>query len=482
MAWSRVQSAGSSGFSAASFAVAYGSNVSSGTKLIAVSSVIFTTTSSVKDGAGNSFTKIAAVGFNGATGNGELSLWAIDTPAGDVGTKPTITATYAVASGGQGLVIQEVSGLAAGNTIAAMIDGTPGTNSGLSGTGTLASPTYSSSIINEYLVACYGDDGASGANTWTAPTGYTADPNGINSSTVGNDAISYKNSTGGAESGGYSLAGGNPNDWAQILCAFKLAAAAGTPAPFTLPRQLRGRAAARKGTLTSIQRPPPVAAPGQPAPFHAPHSLLRGAAAAVRGKLASLRGRAGIPAPFRPPGSPARGWAAARRGQLAAVAAPPPVLHPVVVSTFKAPGLLLRGPAAARPGKLAAIVAPPPVLHPAVASPFKPPAFPLRGPAAARRGTLTGAAAPPPVIHPAVPAPFFPPRTLLRGPVPVRARTPLTQGAGPPPPPPPVHPPHWQGSTHMIAASAAGNLIQGARHTGTGGPGDPKGDYQRSGD
>jgi hypothetical protein len=152
------------------------------------------------------------------------------------------------------------------------------------------------------------------------------------------------------------------------------------------------------------------------------------------------------------------------------------------VSVFKPPGFPLRGPAAARPGRLAGVVAPPPVLHPAVASVFKPPGFPLRGPAAARRGTLAGAAAPPPVIHPAVPAPFFPPRTLLRGPVAVRPRTPLTSGIGPPPPPPPPQTPHWQGSTHQVAATAAGNLIQGANHTGRGGPGDPKGDYQRSGD
>ena len=264
----------------------------------------------------------------------------------------------------------------------------------------------------------------------------------------------------------------------MVLVKETAAAAPAGPRPRPL---LRGRAAAVKGRLASIQIKPPTTG-GPAAPFHPPHGLLHGAAAAVRGHLVALRGRAGQPSGFRPPGSAGRGRAAARPGKLAAVAAPPPVLHPVVVSVFKAPGFPLRGRAAARPGKLAAVAAPPPVLHPAVVSTFKAPGFPLRGPAAARKGTLAGAAAPPPVIHPAVPAPFFPPRTLLRGPVPVRSRTPLTGGAAPPPPGPPPQTPHWQGSTHQVAATAAGNLIQGANHTGRGGPGDLKGDYERSGD
>jgi hypothetical protein len=34
----------------------------------------------------------------------------------------------------------------------------------------------------------------------------------------------------------------------------------------------------------------------------------------------------------------------------------------------------------------------------------------------------------------------------------------------------------------MVSASARSNLIQGSNHTGTGGAGDLKGDYERSGD
>ena len=72
-----------------------------------------------------------------------------------VGTKPTITATWA-SGGGLGLVVQEVSGLLAGNTTA-MVDGTPGTLTG--STTSTGSPTYSSTAANEFLVSAYADIG-----------------------------------------------------------------------------------------------------------------------------------------------------------------------------------------------------------------------------------------------------------------------------------------------------------------------------------
>src|SRR5580704_16424705 len=129
MAWSVLQSAstaatGNSGTQSATFTTA---NLSSGTKLIAAvaCSANGLTVSSVKDGAGNSFTSLATVSFNNAASNGQLSLWAIDTPAGDAGTKPTITATLTASTTETSLLIQEVSGLLAGNT-AAMLDGTAG--------------------------------------------------------------------------------------------------------------------------------------------------------------------------------------------------------------------------------------------------------------------------------------------------------------------------------------------------------------------
>jgi hypothetical protein len=249
---------------------------------------------------------------------------------------------------------------------------------------------------------------------------------------------------------------------------------AAPPAPF-IPPPLKGARAAAKGTLASIQVTPPRTA-GPPAPFFPPRTLLRGAMAAVRGRLTAARGQPGRPSPFKLPG-PLRGAPAARKGALTGIVAPPPVLHPVVTSVFKLPGLPLRGAPSARPGRLTGLRG-----LAGVPSPFQPPRTLLRGQPAARKGALAGAAAPPAVVQPAVPAPFFPPRTLLRGQAPATARTKLTGQAAPPNPPPPPATPRWQGATHMIAAGASGNLIQGARHTGDGGPGDKRGDVERSGD
>jgi hypothetical protein len=254
-------------------------------------------------------------------------------------------------------------------------------------------------------------------------------------------------------------------------------AAPPAPSPFFAPHTLlQGPAAAGRSELFHVEAPPPVR-PGPPAPFHPPHLLLQGPAARVLARLTGARGRPGVPAPFTPPRLLSRGPAAAVKGRLTGLAAPPPVRH------LTLGGFPLRGPAAAAKGTLSGLVAPPPVLHPVVVSTFKAPGFPLRGPAAARKGGVTGLVAPPPVTQPNVPSPFYPPHVPLRGPVPVTPRTKTTGGVAPPPAPPPLAPPHWQGSTHMIAATATGNLIQGANHTGRGGPGsDLKGDYERSGD
>jgi hypothetical protein len=256
-----------------------------------------------------------------------------------------------------------------------------------------------------------------------------------------------------------------------------LSPAPSVPSPFFAPHTLlQGPAAAGRSELFHVEAPPPVR-PGPPAPFHPPQVPLRGPAARMLARLTGLRGRPGVPAPFTPPRVPLRGPAAAVKGRLTGLAAPPPVRH------LTLGGFPLRGPAAARKGTLTGLAAPPPVLHPVVVSTFKAPGFPLRGPAAAVKGTVAGIVAPPPVVQPNVPSPFYPPHVPLRGPVPVTPRTKTTGAVAPPPAPPPLAPPHWQGSTHMIAATATGNLIQGANHTGRGGPGtDLKGDYERSGD
>ena len=242
MAWALLQSASApaSGF-ASSKSVTYGSNLSSGTKLIACVGLASSggiTVASVKDGAGNSFALVKAQ----AAGSGGLentSVWQLDTPAGDAGTKPVITATASSGTPDMSILVQEVSGLAAGTTNAAVIDGTPGAASGTGGSST-GSPAYASSVSGEYLVAVYGDDG--GPETFTRPAALTLDANSVNSSSFADIGIAYGNSTGGTEAGSWALTGTSA-DWAVILCAFKLGAAF-TPA---LSRP-RGQAVSRAST------------------------------------------------------------------------------------------------------------------------------------------------------------------------------------------------------------------------------------------
>lgn len=232
MTWNRLQSASAAVTEPGSVTFTT-ANLSSGTKIIVAvsywhgSAVSITT---VKDGAGNNWTKIGAQALG--DNQGENSLWALDVPAGDVGTKPTITATGSGGTGGDmAILAQEVSGLLAGSTTA-MCDGTLASVSGTA-TGSTGSPSYSTGASGEYLVAMYGDD--SGANTWTIPSGYTGDPAGLNANATENIQIAYANSAGGTEAGAYSISG-NVAGWAVLLVAFKLAAGgAVTPAAYAPP-------------------------------------------------------------------------------------------------------------------------------------------------------------------------------------------------------------------------------------------------------
>jgi hypothetical protein len=263
MAWSRVQSAAgsTSGGVQATLTVSYGSNVSAGNKLIALATTDASggTPTSVKDGAGNSFTLVGQAGVS-ATNAVCVTLWAIDVPAGDAGTKPAITYTHSQI-GDMSLLIQEVSGLATGNTLAAMVDGTAGTATGT--TSPTTSPTYSSTAANEYLVCCFGDNLF--GDTYTDPSGYTADPNNITATTVNHVAICYENSTNGAESGQYSFTG-TGMAYGVILVAFKLAAAAAVPPPGQQPRPSPHRPPSRALWRGITGPAPPAVAVPAPAP------------------------------------------------------------------------------------------------------------------------------------------------------------------------------------------------------------------------
>ena len=136
MSWALVQS-NSAGSGSASPAVAFTTaNLSAGTTEICYATSYAGTTTGVSDGT-NAFIKIAAI----SNGGGEVSCWALNTPAGKVGTKPTITATQSGNTGSSGILIQEISGLAVGATLALLADGTPGTGTYSSGT-TAGPPSY----------------------------------------------------------------------------------------------------------------------------------------------------------------------------------------------------------------------------------------------------------------------------------------------------------------------------------------------------
>ena len=227
-AWRVLQSA-STGLDPGAAAVTYPNNVVSGSKLIA-----FITTggggnpqvTAVKDAALNAMTKIGSAFLNNAAASGELSVWAMDTPAADVGTKPTLTATQAGGNQSFGFVIQEVSGLLAGNTTA-MADGTAVTSTGsISANGPIACGAYSTTAAGEYLVAV-GGDSENSTLTWAAPTGsttYTRDANARNATVIFNCVPSYGSSTGAAETASSAITGaGVATAWATVFVAFKLA-------------------------------------------------------------------------------------------------------------------------------------------------------------------------------------------------------------------------------------------------------------------
>jgi hypothetical protein len=237
VAWSVLQSAktaatGAANTQAVTFTTA---NLSSGTKIIAVfgwNDNATTTIASVQDGSANPLTQCGLL--DDTTNQVGLGLYAMDTPAGDVGTKPTITVTYGAAqSVDTSMMVLEVSGLATGNTTAAMLDGTAA-SAGFAAGASHAQPAYTSTAANEFLVACEADNG--GPQTVTQPAGYTLDTNSVTNNSFADAAIAYKNSTGGAESGTWTF-GGTTTGTGLLVVAFKISSAA-TSGPPLYPEQM----------------------------------------------------------------------------------------------------------------------------------------------------------------------------------------------------------------------------------------------------
>lgn len=267
MGWNRLQSISNVADGTNVVSATLGSNVSSYSKIIVAvafySGVTGSSTSSVSDGAGNNWTKLG--GVQTGDNNGELSLWALDVPAGDIGNRPTLTATGSVnnANCAIAIYVEEDSGLLAGNTTG-MLDGALAVLNGTTYGGNTGSPSYASSLVGEYLVAVYGDD--SGGAAWTGPAGWTVDPNSLNTNSAENIALAYKDSTGGTETDGFSLSSGS-GGWAVLMGAFQLAAFA--PDPTVYPGWIRTAPAWFPGSDVVATAPDGTPFYSQPLPSYA---------------------------------------------------------------------------------------------------------------------------------------------------------------------------------------------------------------------
>lgn len=228
MAWSVVQatSTASSGTTVNTASATYASALTTGNKAVAVIGWnTFTTaaTFSSVTCAGTAMTQCAMLADT--TNQIGLALYALDVPSA---TAATVTSTF---SSGQtyetSIWIAEVSGLATGNTTAAMLDGTAAI-AGHAAAGSTAQSSYTSSAASEFLVACGSDNG--GPQTVTAPSGYTLDTHSVTNNASADAFIAYKNSTGGAESGTWTF-GGTTTGTALGVVAFKVAGGGSTSGP-----------------------------------------------------------------------------------------------------------------------------------------------------------------------------------------------------------------------------------------------------------
>jgi hypothetical protein len=229
MVWSYLQGASAQTLVNTNASATYGSNVSAGTKLIVLIGCggSTPTLTSVQDGSGNNFTQGAFI--KGSVSLGTIAaLYFLDTPAGSVGTKPTVTVIWS-SNQDTTVTLLELSGLLPGNTTACL-DGTPGTVQATE-TASFSQPAYSSSVANEFLISYTCDNG--GGVTGTRPAGYTDATTGpgssgssldFNTSSATNSMLCYKNSTGGAESGNWGFAGGTLTGAAFIVAAFQIPA------------------------------------------------------------------------------------------------------------------------------------------------------------------------------------------------------------------------------------------------------------------
>ena len=233
MPWSVLQSCnGGTTNGSTSTATFTTANLSAGTKLVALANCdagAGSTISGVSDGT-NAFTQVASNSV--PTNRSYTSLWILDTPAGKVGTKPTITATNTsgTASGTPDRH-RGCRSLLPGNT-SACLDGAAGTATQNNTTSPAPVPVYSSSLAGEFLFNAVGDNGGL---TFVAPSGYAGNVLHANGSDD-SGGVAWKNSTGVVETGQWSWTGGGTNQDVTILVAFKIS---DSPAALTVAPAFR---------------------------------------------------------------------------------------------------------------------------------------------------------------------------------------------------------------------------------------------------
>lgn len=223
MAWARVQSESSittGQANGATVALALPSTPTHGNKILAgiaasrqgVAAAISIT--SVTDSNSVALTQVATAGV---TNDNIVGLYFYDVPASPSTPTATFDAKIACANGFDlTFFLQEVSGLAAGNSTA-VLDGTAGTKSGsATPSGTTG---YTSTASNEYLCSFFGDWGNSN-NVSMVSGGWTLDTNSVNSNGNADGVLAYKNSTNGAEADSWTV--GSGDEYGIITVAFRL--------------------------------------------------------------------------------------------------------------------------------------------------------------------------------------------------------------------------------------------------------------------
>jgi len=166
---------------------------------------------------------IADVTASSGTGATVLvALFALNTPAGQVGTKPAIVGGWTnTATASQGIL--EVSGLATGATLGTLVDGTPATKAqNTTGVTPATASAYTDTAVNEFTLFVYGDDGGP-ATLGALSTGYTTSASNVSANSHADLGLGWKNSSNGAETASWALSGTEPA-WGTILVAFLLPA------------------------------------------------------------------------------------------------------------------------------------------------------------------------------------------------------------------------------------------------------------------